>query len=141
MQKSRESFVVDVCLNFKYAFGIGFTVENVYRMSVFIWYGQRRLKKFVIVFLFLELIKTCWFNSFMTEVSIIKKPVRWFALQINDRYLRHEWVNEEGVIFYQDFLAAYKLNTFKLLNKITINPNRIMVLCFVVNLSNFSTLI
>ena len=41
----------------KYASGIGFTVEKVYRISIFIWYGQSQFQKFVIAFFFLELIK------------------------------------------------------------------------------------
>ena len=83
LQKSQESFIVDVWLGSKYASLVGFTAEEVYRMPIFMWYGQSRLQKFVIAFLFLELIKTCWFNSFLTEVSIKKKPVHWFALEMN----------------------------------------------------------
>ena len=76
LQTSQESFTVDVRLSSKYASGIGFTEEKVYIMSIFIRYGQSRLQKFIIAFLFLELIeKTCWFNSFMLHVSIIKKPI------------------------------------------------------------------
>ena len=82
LQKWQVSFIIDIRLGFKYTSRVGFTVEKVYRMSIFIWYGQSRLQKFVIAFLFLEL-KPCWFNSFMTEFSIIKKPVHWFALQMN----------------------------------------------------------
>ena len=84
LQRSQESFTVDLRLSSKYASGIGFTEEKVYIMSIFIRYGQSRLQKFIIAFLFLELIeKTGWFNSFMLHVSIIKKPIHWFALQIN----------------------------------------------------------
>ena len=36
LQKSQETFIVDVRLGSKYASGIGFTVENVYRMSIFV---------------------------------------------------------------------------------------------------------
>ena len=57
MQKSQESFIVDVGLGSNYASGIGFTVENVHRIPIFILYGQNRLQKFIIAFLFLELIK------------------------------------------------------------------------------------
>ena len=57
LQKSQESFIVDVGLGSNYASGIGFTVENVHRMPIFILYGQNRLQKFIIAFLFLELIK------------------------------------------------------------------------------------
>ena len=57
LQKSQESFIVDARLGSKYAFGIGFMVEKVNRMSIFISYGQSQLQKFVIAFLFLELIK------------------------------------------------------------------------------------
>ena len=35
-QKSQESFIVDVRLGSKYGSGIAFTVEKVYRMSIFI---------------------------------------------------------------------------------------------------------
>ena len=35
LQKSQESFIVDVRLGSKYASSIGFTVEKVYRMSIF----------------------------------------------------------------------------------------------------------
>ena len=35
------------------------------------------------------------------------------------------------------FVAAGKLNTFKLLNKNTMSPKRIMVLCCVVNFEQF----
>ena len=58
LQKSQESFIVDVWLGSKYASVIGFTVEKVYRMSIFIWYVQSRFQKFVIAFFFLELIKS-----------------------------------------------------------------------------------
>ena len=54
---SQESFIVVVRLSSKYASGIGLTIEKVYRLSTFIWYGQSRLQKFIIVFLFLELLK------------------------------------------------------------------------------------
>ena len=57
----------------------------------------------------------------MTDVSIIKEPVRCFALY--DRY-----------VF---FVAADKLNTFKLLSKNIIRPKRIMVLWCVVNFKKF----
>ena len=57
LQKSQESFIVDVGLGSNYASGIGFTVENVHRMPIFILYGQNRLQKFIIAFLFLELIE------------------------------------------------------------------------------------
>ena len=76
----------------------------------------------------------------------MKKPAGWFALQMNElvstwlnewmnwmiwmnEYPRHELVNKEGVICHKFFVAADKINTFKLLNKNTINPKRIMVLC------------
>ena len=85
LQKSQESFVVDNRLGSNCASGIGFTEEKIYRMSIFIWYDESRLQNSVIT-LFLKLIKKhLGLNSFMTEVSIIKKPVRWFAL--------HEWMN------------------------------------------------
>ena len=58
LQKSQESFIVDVWMGSKYASVIGFTVEKVYRMSIFIWYVQSRFQKFVIAFFFLELIKS-----------------------------------------------------------------------------------
>ena len=35
-QKSQKTFIVDIRLRSKYASGIGFTVEKVYRMSTFI---------------------------------------------------------------------------------------------------------
>ena len=57
LQKLQESFIVDIRLGSKCASGIGFTVEKVYRMSIFIWYGQSPFQKLVIAFLFLELIK------------------------------------------------------------------------------------
>ena len=41
----------------KYVSGIGFSIEKVYRMSIFIWYDQSQPQKCVIAFLFLELIK------------------------------------------------------------------------------------
>ena len=43
LEESQEGFIVDVWLGSKYASGIGFTVEKIYRMSIFIWYGQSRL--------------------------------------------------------------------------------------------------
>ena len=104
LQKSRESLIVDVRLGSKYTSGIGFTIEKVYRVSTFIWYGQSQLKKSVFAFSFLKLIKTCSFNSFMMEASIIKKPVHWFALY--NRCSRHEWVNEKGVIKFLFLLAS-----------------------------------
>ena len=36
LQESQDSFIVDVRLGSKYASGIGFTTEKVYRMSIFI---------------------------------------------------------------------------------------------------------
>ena len=57
LQKWQVSFIIDIRLGFKYTSRVGFTVEKVYRMSIFIWYGQSRLQKFIICFLFLELIK------------------------------------------------------------------------------------
>ena len=36
LQKSQKSFLVDVRLRSKYVFGIGFTVEKVCRVSIFI---------------------------------------------------------------------------------------------------------
>ena len=57
LQKSQESFIVDVGLVSKCASGIGFTVQKVYRMSIFILYGQSPLQKLVVAFLFLKLIK------------------------------------------------------------------------------------
>ena len=50
--------VFDVQLGSKYTSGIGFTVEKVYKMSIFIWYSQSSLQKLAIAFLFLELIKS-----------------------------------------------------------------------------------
>ena len=41
-------------LHTKYASGIGFIVEKVYRISLFIWYTQNLLQKFFIAFLFLD---------------------------------------------------------------------------------------
>ena len=35
LRKSRKSFIVDARLGSKYPSGIGFTVEEVYRMSIF----------------------------------------------------------------------------------------------------------
>ena len=58
LRKLQKDFIVDVWLGLnRYGSGIGFSVEKVYRMSIFIWYSQSWLQKFVIVFLFLELIK------------------------------------------------------------------------------------
>ena len=54
LRKLQKNFVADVRLDSKYASGIGFTVENLYRMSIFIWYSQNRFQNFVIAFLFLE---------------------------------------------------------------------------------------
>ena len=118
LQKSLESFIVNVQLGCKYASGIGFTVEKVYRMLIFIWYGQSRLQKFVIAFFFLSLIKkTCWFSSF------------WFALQMNELVLRHERVNEEVVNCYQVFCCCWQVKYIqKRLNKNTISQKRITVI-------------
>ena len=44
MQKSQTAFVVDARLGSKYLSGKGFTVQK----SLFIWYSQRQLQKFVI---------------------------------------------------------------------------------------------
>ena len=44
-------------LGSKYASGIGFTIEKVHIMKIFIWYGQIRTQNFFIAFLFLELMK------------------------------------------------------------------------------------
>ena len=44
---------------------------------------------------------------------------------------------EEGLIVIKLFVATNKLNTFKLLNKNTIGPTRIMDLCCIVNFGEF----
>ena len=67
--------------------------------------------------------------SFMTEVSIIDKPVHWFALQM---YLWHEWINKKVVICY-----AFSVFKQKSLNKNRISPKQIMALCCVVNFKQF----
>ena len=36
LRKSQESFIVDVRLSSKYTSGVGFKVEKVYKMSIFI---------------------------------------------------------------------------------------------------------
>ena len=36
LQKTQKSFILDVRLGSKYASGIGFTVEKVYRMPIFV---------------------------------------------------------------------------------------------------------
>ena len=88
LQKLQESFIVDVWLGSKYTSGIGFTIKfynRFFRMSIFVWYGQKRLQNFFIVFLFLELIKKhvgltlSWRRVYHKEAS----PVHLFALQIN----------------------------------------------------------
>ena len=38
-----KSFIVDVRMGSKYVSGITFTVEKVYRMSIFVLYSQRQL--------------------------------------------------------------------------------------------------
>ena len=53
----KKKFFVDARLGSKYTSCIGFTEENVYRISMFIWYSQSQLQKFVIAFLFSKLIK------------------------------------------------------------------------------------
>ena len=53
LRKSQKDLIVDVSLGSKYASGLGFTADKVYRMSD----SQSWLQKFVIAFLFLELIK------------------------------------------------------------------------------------
>ena len=73
LQKSPESFIVDVRRGSKYVSGIGFTVEKVYRLPTFISYGQSRLQKFVTAFLFLEIIKNMLVNSFTMDISVAKK--------------------------------------------------------------------
>ena len=50
--------------------------------------------------------KTCLFNSFMTEFSITKKGMDYF---LYDRYLRHEWISEKGVICYQPFCCCWQV--------------------------------
>ena len=57
LQKSQETFIVVFRLGSKYTSGIGFTIDKVCRISIFIWYDQSRLQKFFIAYLFLELIK------------------------------------------------------------------------------------
>ena len=57
LRKSQKSFIVDVGLGSKYASGIGFTPGKIFRMSKFVSFNQCGLQKFVIAFLFLELIK------------------------------------------------------------------------------------
>ena len=43
-------------------------------------------------------------NSFMTEVPITWKPVRWFAKHIIDRDLRHQRVNDENLQGKEKFI-------------------------------------
>ena len=69
-------------------------------MSIFIWYAQSQLQKFIIAFFFLELIKNMLVNSLMTQASIIKKlsidlPRKSMDLFLYDRYHRHKRVNEK----------------------------------------------
>ena len=45
LQKPQKKNIIDVRLGFKYASGLGFTVERVYRMQIVIWYSQSRLQK------------------------------------------------------------------------------------------------
>ena len=75
----------------------------------------------------------------MMEVYIVKKPVHCFYM-IGNPVMNKLTKKVQFAIKY--FVAADKLKTFKLLNKNTISPKRIMFLCCVVNFeSNFSTLI
>ena len=41
--KSQKSFIVDIWLGFKCASGVSFTVEKVYRTSIFVWHSQSQL--------------------------------------------------------------------------------------------------
>ena len=43
MIKLQKGFIVDVPMGSKYAFGITFTLEKVYRMSIFFWDSQCKL--------------------------------------------------------------------------------------------------
>ena len=58
LRKLQKSFVLDVWPCSKYTSGVGFTVEKVFRMSIYVWYYQSLLQKIVFDFLFLEFIKT-----------------------------------------------------------------------------------
>ena len=112
LQKSLESFIVDVQLGSKYASGICFTVEKVYRMLIFIWYGQSRLQKFVIAFLFLKLIKK------LVGLALSDLLCKWMNYFLYDKYLRHERVNEEAVNCCQVFCCCWQVKYIqKRLNK------------------------
>ena len=43
LRKLQKSFIVDVPMGSKYASGLTFIVEKVYRMSIFVLYSQRQL--------------------------------------------------------------------------------------------------
>ena len=92
LQKSQESFIVDVQLGSKYASGIGFTVEKVYRMLIFTWYGQSRLQKFVIAFLFLKLIKKLvGLTLSWRKFSLICSANEWTSFYVISTSIMNEW--------------------------------------------------
>ena len=51
--------------------------------------------------------------------------------------MHHERINEEGAILIKIFVAADKLNTFKLLNKNTMATKQIMILYCAVHFEQF----
>ena len=63
LRKLQKSFILNVWPCSRYTSGVGFTVENVSKMLIFVWYYQSLFQKIVVAFLFLEFIKTSWFNE------------------------------------------------------------------------------
>ena len=61
LRKSQKHFIVDNRLAPKYASDIGFTLEKIYRMSIFVWCSQIRLQQFVIAFL--SLLVSSWLTN------------------------------------------------------------------------------
>ena len=88
LEKSQESFIVDVRVGSKCASGIGFTVGctewiGLQNVHIYLIWSKSTSKTCHCLLVSQINKKTCWFKSFMTEVSIIKKPVHWSALQMN----------------------------------------------------------
>ena len=135
MRKSQENLSVNVWLGSKYASGIGFKVEKIYKMSVLTWYGQSRLQKFIIALLFLELIKNM-LVSFFHDRGLYQKLTRQLICSANDWtsfYLIGTCAmnDKEGVIFCQVFRCYWQVEYIKTFEKKGNKPktNNGLLLC------------
>ena len=57
LRKSQKSVTIDVLNTTKYTSGIGFTIEKVYRMWIFIWNSQSRFQDLSLPYLVSQITK------------------------------------------------------------------------------------